>query len=130
VVRAVGAHRQPGAARHPLNMLAQERALRARLVVEPHLIGASSVISVAPPIPRPNVKDPIPCVALATIDGRETAVVCSSGVDLDLVPYAVDARAALGTVQCLVVLPARDALAVQHRIARLASPPFTVVTVD
>jgi hypothetical protein len=130
VVRAVGAHRRPGAARHPLNMLAQERALRARLVVEPHLIGASSVISVAPPIPRPNVKDPIPCVALATIDGRETAVVCSSGVDLDLVPYAVDARAALGTVQCLVVLPARDALAVQHRIAQLASPPFTVVTVD
>jgi hypothetical protein len=49
VVRSVGAHRRPGAPRHPLNMLAQERSLRARLVAQPHLIAASSVAEAAPP---------------------------------------------------------------------------------
>lgn len=129
VASSVRTHRQLGAARHPLNMLAQERALRARLVAEPELIGATNVRAVGPPIPRPNVKDPIPCVALATIDGRSAAVVCSSGVDLDLVPFAIDARAVLGTAECLLVLPARDALDVQRRLATLASPPLIVVTV-
>lgn len=130
VVSSVSAHRQPGAPRHPLNMLAQERALRTLLVAEPQLIGAAVVAATAPPLPRPNVKDPIPCVAVATIDGCSVAVVCSSGVDLDLMPYAIDARAALGTDECIVVLPARDALDVQRRLATLASPPLTVVTVD
>ena len=130
VVSSVSTHRQPGAPRHPLNMLAQERALRTRLVAQPQLVGASAVMTVQPPIPRPNVKDPIPCVAIATIDGQPTAVVCSSGVDLDLVPYAIDARAALGTTECLIVLPARDALDVQRRLAALVSPPLTVVPVD
>ena len=129
VVRSVGAHRRPGAPRHPLNMLAQERSLRARLVAQPHLIAASSVAEAAPPVPRANVKDAVPCVATATIDGRVVAVVCSSGVDIDVVPFAVDARAALGTNECLVVLPARDALDIQHRLAGLVSPPITVVAV-
>lgn len=130
VVNSVSAHRQLGAPRHPLNMLAQERALRTRLVAEPQLIGATTVLAVGPPIPRPNVKDPIPCVAVATIDDRVVAVVCSSGVDLDLVPYALDARAALCATECLLVLPSRDALDVQRRLATLASPPLVVVTVD
>ncbi len=130
VVSSVSAHRQLGAPRHPLNMLAQERALRTRLVAEPELIGASSVVAIAPPIPRPNLKDPIPCVAIATVDGQRVAVVCSSGVDLDLMPYAIDARAACGVDACVVVLPVRDALDVQRRLAALASPPLTVVTVD
>lgn len=130
VVRSVSTHRQTGAPRHPLNMLAQERALRARLVEEPQLIGATSVVATVPPVPRPNVKDAIPCVAVATVDGRPVVVVCSSGVDLDLVPYAVDARAALGMHHCAVVLPARDALHLQRRLAALAAPPITVLTVD
>jgi hypothetical protein len=130
VVRAVGEQRRPGARRHPLNLLAQERALRARLIVEPQLVGATLVEVAEPPVPRPNVKDPVPCVAAATIGGRVVAVVCSSGVDIDVVPFAIDARAALGVDDCLVVLPARDALDIQHRLAALADPPITVVAVD
>jgi hypothetical protein len=129
VVRSVAAHRRPGAPRHPLNLLAQERALRARLVADPSLIGATSVEPAAPPVPRSNVKDAVPCAASAVIDGRTVAVVCSSGVDIDVVPFAIDARAALGAVECLVVLPARDALPVQQRLAALAIPPISVVSV-
>ena len=130
VVQAVRAHRRPGADRHPLNMLAQERALRVRLVGEPSLIDASSVTVAEPPVPRPNLKDPVPCVALAVIAGVPTAVVCSSGVDLDLVPFAVDARAALGVADAVIVLPARDAIDAQRRLAALATPPIGIVTVD
>ena len=46
-------------------------------------------------MPRPNVKDRVPCTALGRReDGSRVLVVCSVGVDLDLVPYAVDARLA------------------------------------
>ena len=129
VVRSVADHRRPGARPHPLNLLAQERALRASLVAQPHLIGATEVTAVAPPVPRANVKDAVPCVATATIDGRPFAVVCSSGVDLDVVPFAIDSRAALGVPDCLVVLPVRDALDIQRRLAAAATPPIAVVTV-
>lgn len=130
VVRFVGAQRVPGAPRHPLNLLAQERLLRVRLGAEPGLLGAESVVPAPPPVPRTNLKDPVPCVALATIQGRSVAVVCSVGVDLDVVPYAVDACAALDVVECLVAVPTRDALPVQQRLAALAHPRITVVGID
>jgi len=129
VVQAVREHRRPGAPRHPLNMLAQERSLRAQLMAQPSLVGATSVVAVEPPLPRPNLKDAVPCVAIAVIDGEPVVVVCSSGVDLDLLPYAVDARAASAAEQAVVVLPARDALDAQHRLAALVEPPIRVVTV-
>lgn len=129
VVRSVATHRLPGAPRHPLNLLAQERALRARVVADPSMIGATSATPVAPPVARVNVKDAVPCVATAVVDGRSAAVVCSSGVDLDVIPFAVDACAALGCSEGLVVLPARDALDIQRRLAMLAIPALTVVSV-
>jgi hypothetical protein len=127
VVRFVGAQRWPGAPRHPLNLLAQERMMRCSLVADPSLIGASSVVPAPPPVPRANLKDAVPCVASAVIDGRTVAVVCSVGVDLDVVPFAVDACALLGVGECRIVVPVRDALAVQHRLAALARPRITVV---
>lgn len=130
VVESVAAHRRPGAGRHPFNLLAQERLLRARLVAEPELVGASMVAAAPPPSPRPNLKDAVPCVALAEIGGRSVTAVCSVGVDLELVPFAVDARAALGTADAIVVVPVRDALDIQQRLAACAAPPISVVGVD
>ena len=127
VVRSVAEHRRPGATRHPLNLLAQERALRARLVAHPGLIGATHVRSVAPPVPRLNVKDVVPCVAQATIASHQVTVVCSTGIDLDVVPFAVDAMAACGTAECLIVLPERDALDIQRRLAA-AAPGAIAIT--
>ena len=126
VVAAVAVHRRHGAASHPLNRLAKERAVRARLVAEPSLVGAERVVAVAPPVPRPNLKDPVPCVAVATVGGKDVTVVCSAGVDLDAVPFAVDARAATGSGECRLVVPERDAVALQRDLAALASPPVEV----
>ncbi len=130
VVRAVLQHRLHDTTGHPLSRLAQERLLRRRVVAEPALIQASSAVMIAPPIPRPNLKDPVPCLALANIAGDPTVVVCTTGVDLDAVPYVVDARLALGVVPCVVVMPRRDALDVQRLLAETLDPPAIIVPVD
>jgi hypothetical protein len=128
VIGAVAPHRQHGADPHPLNRLSQERALRARLIDEPDLVGASVVVAVQSPLARPNLKDPHPCVASAVIDGTQTTLIVSAGVDLDLIPYATDARLAAGG-PARVVVPARDALPVQTEIAGLLIEPLPIVRV-
>ncbi len=128
VVAAVEPHRQHGAAPHPLNRLGQAQALRARLIDEPALIGAARVEARPSPLDRPNVKDPFPCIANAVIDGASLTVVVSTGVDLDLVPYATDARLATGEPTRIVV-PARDAVPVQSDIAALLEDPMLIVPV-
>jgi hypothetical protein len=124
----VAPHRQHGAAPHPLNRLAQERALRARLVDDPGLIGATQVEPAPSPLVRPNLKDPYPCVAAAVVNGIATTVVISAGVDLDLVPFATDCRLVTGRPTQIVV-PARDALPVQAEIAALLIEATPIVPV-
>lgn len=128
VVAAVAPHRRDGADPHPLNRLGREQALRARLIDEPALVQASSVEALPLPIERPNLKDPFPCVAEAVIDGRPTTLVVSAGVDLDLVPFATDARLANGNATRIVV-PARDSVPVQADIAALLVEPMPIIPV-
>ncbi len=93
VVDSVIAHRAVEASQHPLNRLGQERHLRWQLQEEPGLVGMASVSPAEPPQPRPNLKDPIPCSARAVDpDGREVTIVCSVGVDVDLVGYVADVQ--------------------------------------
>lgn len=109
VVTAVAEHRRPGGAQHPLNRLVPERLLRWRLEQEPALVGLADVAPAEPPVARPNVADRMACSALGRrADGSEVVVVCSVGVDLDVIPYATDARLAAGADPVLVVTPARD----------------------
>lgn len=129
VVDAVAAHRSPAATGHPLNRLAPERLLRWRLQQDPSLIGLQSVVPAQPPVPRTNVKDRVPCSAIGRRpDGSEVLVVCSVGVDLDLVPYAIDARLHdPGVDEVLMVVPARDAVPVTAELAELADQPLSLV---
>jgi hypothetical protein len=130
VVHAVVRHRVRPGTGHPLSWLGQERLLRAELVAHPEMIGATWVELAAPPVPRPNLKDPVPCVAVAEIGGVRTTVVCTVGVDLDAVPYSIDARLAAGLEPCVLVMPRRDVLPVQQLLADTASPPVAIVPVD
>jgi hypothetical protein len=140
VVEAVTVHRRPGAGPHPLNRLARERLIRSRVIADPSIVGAVSLSAFPPPVPRPNLKDPVPCVA-AGVDasGVPIVVVCSSGVDLDLVPYAADARAAHDSVgpgvsgsgsRLVIVTPSRDRLPVVDEIADQLRQPATFVSLD
>lgn len=128
VVAIVAPHRRRGADPHPLNRLGQERALRARLIDEPEEIGATRIEALPAPIARQNLKDPQPCLAAAEFDGRRETLVISTGIDLDLVPFATDARLATGNPTRLVV-PRRDAVPVQVEIAALLREPMPIVPV-
>ena len=104
VVNIVSGHRQSGAEHHPLNRLAAERLLRHRVIVEPQLVGASSLHATEPPAMRLNVKDAVPCCAVGnTEDGQQIVVVCTASVDVDVVSFAADARARIAPDAQLVI---------------------------
>ncbi len=134
VVTTVAEHRRWDAPPHPFNRLARERLLRWQLVSEPLLIGAAMLDPVAPPVPRLNLKDPVPCVAAGRDEaGAGVVAVCSVGVDLDLIPYAADARLAVeagGDViaRLVVVTPARDRVTVTEQLAGLLRRPCELAT--
>lgn len=128
VVQAVAPHRQPGAAPHALNRIATERLLRARLIDEPDIVGASTLFVADPPVARSNLKDPVPCVAVGTDrSGQAITVVCSVGIDLDLVPFAADARLRHGG-RLIVVVPEQDAHAVTRQLLGRLREPAELVT--
>jgi hypothetical protein len=126
VVRFVSRHRT-GAAPHPLQQLGASRFLRDRLVRRPDLIGLAELVLAAPPMPRANVKDEVPCVAYGQAD--DTLVVCTHGVDLDAVPYACDALIAHPAGRCIIAAPQRDVIDIQQRIAEFVSIPTHFVGV-
>jgi hypothetical protein len=130
VVAAVMSHRRPLDPSHPLGRLAGERALRSRLVADPSIIGALEVHLTAPPVPRSNLKDAVPCLAVARYDDGPVLVVCSTGVDLDVVPFAVDARLAHGIESCIIVMPSRDRVPVQALLAGSVAPPIDIISIE
>ena len=138
VVAAVAAARLPGSPGHPLNRLAPERQLRWRLEQEPWLVGMESVRHADPPVPRRGLRHRAPCAAVGhRVDGTPAVIVCSVGVDLDVIPYAADARLAAGVgagggnspVETLVVLPERDLLPVTSELANQLRHSVSLVAV-
>jgi hypothetical protein len=132
VVAAVAERRRPGAEPHPLNRLNAERLLRSRLLDEPSLVGALVLEPAPPPVPRTNLKDPVPCVAVGLdAQGDAVVVVCSVGIDLDLVPFAADARGAVGLddARLLLAVPRRDDHPVTRALAGRLRRPAEVVPV-
>ena len=133
-VSAVLRWRRPGVARHAANTLARGRWLRSIVCARPSLVGASEMHPVAPPMPWFDLPEAgaAPCVG-ADDAGRELVVVCSAGVDMDLVPTAADCRLLYGTspdVPLALVLPAGDDLPVTRRLAGMLASPAEVVTVS
>ena len=137
---AVARHRVPGAPQHPLNRLAAERLIRWRLEQQPELVGARRLAASSPPVPRTNLKDPVPCVATGEgVDGETVVVVCASGVDLDLIPFAADARRAAEEaaspgvgrgIRLVVAIPSRDRVRVIDELAGLLREPVEFAAVD
>lgn len=139
IVAAVEQHRRIGATPHPLTRLAAERFLRWQIEQRPELIGADRIRPFAPPVPRRNLKDPIPCVAVGhDADQRPVTVVCASGVDLNLIPFATDARLAAAAAEpggsaqgrLVVVTPRRDRLPVVDELASMLRQPVELLSID
>lgn len=125
VSERVRSHREMDATPHPLNRFGAERFLRWRCLTEPSLIGASELRPVDPPVVRANVKDPVPCVAVGSAsDASDVVAVFSTGIDLDLVPFAVDARAMHSPhARLVLVVPSRDESPITGAVAAMAIDP-------
>ena len=104
-IAAVVRHRNPGAAAHPLSRLARQRWLRSVLMDEPTLVGCDELSPVIPLRPRHTLLGTEPTAAI----GDGVIVVCSVGVDLDLLPEAADYRSRENPeAELVVVVPDRD----------------------
>jgi hypothetical protein len=127
VVGEVEAHRSIGAGRHPLNQLAKERFLRWHLEQFPELLGLDHLVATAGPLPRAGLAIATPCAAVGQDQaGRGVVVVCSVGIDLDLVPYATDVRLSHAestqTKRLILVVPSRDLIPLQVDLAARLAP--------
>jgi hypothetical protein len=117
---------------HLANTLAKERWLRAVLVARPELVGAAHLAPVPPPVPRRDLRRPHPAPAAGVdLNDRPIVVVCSSGIDLNLVPAAADAWLADGRDGCrlIIAVPSGDDHPVTRDLAAALREPATVVTV-
>lgn len=138
VVAAVGEQRRLDAPPHPFNRLARERLVRWQLIDDPSLVAAVTLRTADPPIPRTNLTDAVPCVATGSDrEGRHVIVVCSVGVDLDLIPFAADARLAdragsedAAGSRLVVVTPSRDRIAITERLAGLLRSACELASID
>lgn len=132
VAEVVRTHRSPGASPHPLNRMGAARWLRSLLIRQPEIVDAGRLRAASPPVPRGGPKDPSPAVAYGlTPDGRRLVVVVCVGIDLDVVPFAADARLFLDPdAELTVALPRRDAHDVVRAMAARLDSPAAIVEID
>jgi hypothetical protein len=129
-VAAVLAVRRADAPEHQVNRLAGERWMRSILVRRPELVGARHLEPVPSPVERADLRQAAPAPA-AGVDpeGRPLLVVCSTGIDVDLVPAAADARLADGRdARLVLVVPEADDHPVTRWLAGRLVQPAEVVT--
>jgi hypothetical protein len=131
VVALVRHWRAPGGRRHPANLISRERWLRAAVLGRPAVVGARVLDRRPPAVPVEDLRLSQPAAAAgADGDGEPVVVVCSTGVDLDLVPTAGDHRLIDGRrARLRVVVPEGDDYPVTHQMARALVEPAEVVTV-
>jgi len=126
VVEAVAVHRADGADSHPLNRFGAERLMRWQALQNPASIGFDSIGAAEPPVVRTNVKDAVPCAAVGERGGVRTVAVFAHGVDLDVVPFALDAASREGADEAVVVLRSRDVVAAHEEMTRLSRVPVLI----
>lgn len=129
VAATVRSHRRAGAPDHPLGRMAAERWLRWHLREHPHLVGARQLEQVEGTLPRTSVDEVTPAFLLGSdASGAPLVVACATGIDLDLVPAAADARAMHAPEARLVLaVPERDAHRVTHDLASALRHPAQVL---
>lgn len=131
IVRSVLEHRVPGGEGHAAYHLAGERWLRSVVLRRPELVGALTLRPMAAAVERDDLRQPSPAPAAGEdLAGDPLVVVCSVGVDVDLVPAAADSRAADGRGARLVVcLPEGDDQRITRDVAAALVEPAEIVTV-
>jgi hypothetical protein len=131
VIEAVAVHREPDAMVHPFNQFGAERMHRWRALQNPQSVGFARLSPADPPVRRTNLKDPVPCVAIGeTTEGNPAVAVFVHGIDLDLVPFAVDAASRCNVKQVVIVARAKDITPSMNKMAEWASIPVSFSTIS
>jgi len=132
VANVVRSHRVPGAEPHPLNRLGAERWLRAHLISHPEKVGMKVLKAAAPPVERTNLKEAVPAVAKGvSLDGRDTVVVSAVGIDLDLVPFAADARLLHNPeAELKITVPQRDGHQILEDLVDRLVDPAEIIRIE
>ncbi len=121
VIEAVQVHREPGAMVHPFNQFGAERLHRWRALQDPDSVGFVELQPADPPIKRTNLKDPVPCVAVGTLKTGQRAVAAFvNGIDLDVVPFALDAADMHGVENVVIAIRQRDVTDSLRRMVSVA----------
>lgn len=128
-IDGVRVHRHAHARPHPVNRLARERWLRSQVLAKPALVGLDELLAVEPAEPRANLRDPVPAAAVSTSEPR-VLVVCSVGIDLELVPIAADLIDRERCERAVFVLPARDHHPRQRDLAEQLTVPVEFAAVE
>ena len=129
VVAEVRRHRNGDAGPHPLNRIARERWLRSLIVADPSLLGLDALELEAPLVPRSGIHEQRPVAARGTRGHTEVLVVCSTGIDLDLVPMAAAHIGDRRPDEAILVLPERDHHGIIQQMARRLAVPSTLVAI-
>jgi hypothetical protein len=129
-VAAVRSRRVKGAPAHPANTLARARWLRSVVCASPSALGFASLSPVAPPLPWFDLPEAgaAPCAGVS-LSGAPAVVVCSVGIDLDLVPTAADCKLMYGSgkeTELWFVLPRGDDVPITRALAAELDPPAQI----
>jgi hypothetical protein len=135
-VAAVLEKRRVDAPEHQIRSLRAERWLRAQVVADPSLAGLPAGVTLVPAAPPVAVPD-LTARAAAPAIGDGEVVVCSTGIDLDLVPSAahswLQATTSLDAPppRLTIVVPARDDHPIHRRLVARLRPELAarIVTV-
>ena len=131
VITAVLPHRSFEADHHPFNRFGVERLLRWKAMQDPASVGCASLAPVEPPVVRTNVKDAVPCVAIGIdADGNTVAVTFVNGIDLDAVPFALDAADRLGASRAVLAMRSRDITRSTNTLVSMARTPLSLVSIQ
>jgi len=111
--------------------MARERWIRSMLIDDASSIGLESLTAIPPLVARSTVLGNVPSAAMgARPDGTPVVVVCSSGIDLDVVPEAVDYRQReLPEAELWIVVPKRDRHAITESLVAITRD-CELLTVD
>ncbi len=128
-VRAVRARRRLSEPRHPANTLARGRWLRSIVCTRPELVGGRDLVPVEPPLPWFDLPEAgaAPAVGTSSPGARPLVIVCSVGVDMDLIPTAADSRLIHRPGAGLaIVVPEGDDVPVTRALAAMLADPADV----
>jgi hypothetical protein len=77
------------------------------------------------------LKDAVPCAAVGvTTHGDSSAAVFVNGVDLDVVPYAIDVASAAGVLSVVIAAREKDITPSIRRMAKASTVSVTFVGLD